>query len=256
MLSARKSRDELEALYGDHYVAKYRANPYERLTRLLPLLVLKPTDTVVDFGCGNGMLFDLIGNRVARYIGVDFSESFIRDARQRIEGRAASQAEFVCSTIDAFCERQQNTIDVAFAMDFSEHVYDEEWLQILTCIRSVLKPHGRLYLHTPNAKFIVEVLKAKNFVLAQQPEHIAVRTPEENCQLLEKAGFRIATLRVLAHYKPVLGATHALTILPGIGRYFGARLFIEARPARAAMATAMSHAGEPLVFGTSAAPAG
>jgi len=63
-------------------------------------------------------------------------------------------------------------------MDFSEHVYDEEWREILRGIRSALKPTGRLYLHTPNAEFILEIMKARNLILARQPEHVAVRTAD------------------------------------------------------------------------------
>jgi 2-polyprenyl-6-hydroxyphenyl methylase / 3-demethylubiquinone-9 3-methyltransferase len=231
MVQATKSCADLKALYGDAYVARYRAQPPERLARLLPYIQLRPTACVADFGCGNGMLYDLIGHRVREYVGVDFSESFIRAARERVNGARSRNAQFVCSSIEAFCATRPASMDAAFAMDFSEHVYDDEWHEILRSIRSVLKPGGALYLHTPNAAFIVERLKARNFILAQQPEHIAVRTASENCRLLREAGFDITTARVLPHYLPVMRRVHALTVLPGLGRLFGARLFIEAQRA-------------------------
>jgi len=229
MVQATKSSAQLKALYGDAYVAQYRALSPERLQRLLPYIDLRPTDIVADFGCGNGMLYDLIGHRVRQYVGVDFSESFIHAARERINGARSQNAQFVCSTIEAFCATRPSCMDAAFAMDFSEHVYDDEWRDILRSIRSALKPGGALYLHTPNAAFVVEILKARNFILPQQPEHIAVRTAAENCRLLREAGFQVAAARVLPHYLPLLSRAHALTLLPGIGRFFGARLFIEAR---------------------------
>lgn len=225
---ARKSRDELKALYGDEYVAQYRSHPPQRLTRLLPYIVLRPTDDVVDFGCGNGILYDLIGHRVRRYTGVDFSESFIREAQNSVQGRAVN-AEFVCSSISAFCANRPNSADVGFALDFAEHVYDDEWVEILRSIRSALKPGGTLYIHTPNGAFVPELLKARNFILHQQAEHVAVRTAAEHRRLLREAGFRVAAVRMLAHYLPILRPAHALSFLPGIGRYFGARLFIVAQ---------------------------
>ena len=224
-----KSREELKSLYGEEYVEKFKAQSPRRLGRLLPYMALRSTDVVADFACGNGMLLDLVGHRVRQYFGVDLSEAFIRAAQRRAHGLRLANAQFVCSSVEDFCARRPNTFDVAFAMDFSEHVYDEEWIEILRSIRSALKPGGRLYLHTPNADFIVEIMKARNLILPQQPEHVAIRTAEQNSRLLRQAGLLVERVRVLAHYKNILRWVHALTVVPGIGRYFGARLFIEAR---------------------------
>jgi 2-polyprenyl-3-methyl-5-hydroxy-6-metoxy-1,4-benzoquinol methylase len=225
----RLSPEELKALYGEEYVRKFKTQSPRRLARLVPYLSLRPTDTVCDFGCGNGMLLDLVRDRVRHYVGVDFSEAFVGAAWERAKSLGSVDAQFVCSGIADFCASRPSSIDVAFALDFSEHLYDDEWSQILRSIRSVLKPNGRLYLHTPNADFILEMMKARNFILSRQTEHVAVRRAEENCRLLCEAGFSVNEVRVLAHYKSVLRWAHALTVLPGIGRHFGARLFIEAR---------------------------
>jgi predicted TPR repeat methyltransferase len=50
-------------------------------SRLLPLVELSGHETVADFGCGNGVLQELIGPRVREYVGVDFTEAFVRAAR-------------------------------------------------------------------------------------------------------------------------------------------------------------------------------
>jgi 2-polyprenyl-6-hydroxyphenyl methylase/3-demethylubiquinone-9 3-methyltransferase len=224
-----KAREDLKALYGEEYVQKYKTHSRRRLGRLVRYFALRPTDTVADFACGNGMLLDLVGHRVQRYVGLDFSEPFIRAAQERTQSLRLANAEFVCSSVVEFCSRRPSSFDVAFALDFSEHVYDDEWIEILRSIRSALKPAARFYLHTPNADFILEIMKARNFILTQQPEHVAVRTAGENCRLLREAGFLVERVRVLAHYKNLLRWAHALTVAPGIGQYFGARLFIEAR---------------------------
>src|SRR5437773_472773 len=197
MTVVTQSRDELKALYSEAYVEKFNSQSPRRLGRVMPYLSLRPTDIVADFGCGNGMLSDLVGDRVRRYVGVDFSECFIRAAQQRAKRSPWANAQFVCSSIADFCASRPSSIDVAFAMDFSEHVYDEEWLEILRSIRWALKPAGRLYLHTPNADFIVERMKARSLILARQPEHVAVRTAEENCRLLREAGFLVDRVRVI-----------------------------------------------------------
>ena len=44
-------------------------------------LELKPRDTVVDLGCGNGVVTERVAKRVARIAGIDVSESLLEAAR-------------------------------------------------------------------------------------------------------------------------------------------------------------------------------
>ena len=43
-------------------------------------------------------------------------------------------------------------------------------------------------------------MKARNFIVKQFPEHIAVRTQEENVRLVEKIGFHARAVHLLPHY--------------------------------------------------------
>lgn len=225
----RKTPEELQALYGSAYVDTFNSTQLlARIERLLSLCKVGKDDKVVDFGCGSGLLMGYLAPRAHSYIGVDFSQAFIDTAVARQQQLGLANADFRCADIKLFCQQHQGEFDAAFALDFSEHVYDDEWLQILASIRSSLKPGGRFYLHTPNREFVVEVLKAHNLILKQFPEHIAVRTPAHNLALLEAAGFHNNTLQLLPHYN-VLKCLHWLAWVPLVGRYFKARIFIEAR---------------------------
>jgi hypothetical protein len=88
-----------------------------------------------------------------------------------------------------------------------------------------LKPSGKLYLHTPNAEFFVETMKKKNFLLHQFKEHVAVRNVRENILMLESAGFSEFEIKMLPHYT-FLRFMNFLSLTPGIGKYFKARIFI------------------------------
>ena len=112
-------------------------------------------------------------------------------------------------------------------MDLSEHIYDVEWIQILEKIRKSIKPDGKLYLHTPNAEFFLERMKSRNFIVKQLPEHIAVRSPEHNASILREAGFKIRHIWLIPHYN-ILRIVHPLSYIPVLGKYFNARIFIEA----------------------------
>lgn len=223
-----KSPKEMKDLYDEKYVAAYEAwQPLSRLERLVRFLAVNESDRVADFACGNGMLMPLIAPKVKSYIGVDFSGLFIQAADERKKRLSIPNAEFVCSDIEEFCLRHPTSFDAGFAMDFSEHVEDEEWLRMLKSIRSSIKPGGKLYLHTPNAEFFLEKMKKRNFIFKQFPQHVAVRSPAENVDMLQRAGFTVAAVRMMPHYN-ILRLVHPISYIPFVGKYFKARIFIEA----------------------------
>jgi 2-polyprenyl-3-methyl-5-hydroxy-6-metoxy-1,4-benzoquinol methylase len=218
--------DERKKLHGEEYVKYFeKAQSPERLNRLIKYLDLKSNYVIADFACGSGLLLEYVAPKVKHYIGVDFSEIFIKCAKRKKEFLGIKNAEFECSSIQDFCNFNQGSFDVGFAMDFSEHVYEQEWLEILTTIRTSLKENGKLFLHTPNANFFIEIMKSHNFIVKQFPEHVAVRTPEHNIQLLNQAGFSKVKLFLIPHYN-VFKYLHLFSYFPIIGKYFKARIFI------------------------------
>lgn len=219
---------DARALHGREYAERFdRMHGRRRLLQLLPLMHLDGSEDLVDFACGNGLLAAEVHGRVRSYTGVDFSQPFIDLAEARAAKLGATNLAFTCASIEDFCAAHPARFDVACAFDFSEHVYDGEWLRLLARMRSALRPAGRLYLHTPNAGFLLERMKAANFILRQSPEHVAVRGMEANLRLLREAGFGIRAAQVVRHYN-LLRHLHGLRRLPVIGRWFEARLFIEA----------------------------
>ncbi len=221
-----ESRRSLKDFYGAGYVKSFEAHQSpERLKRLLKYIKLAPDYAVADFACGSGIMMELIADKVKRYVGVDFSKSFIQSAIKKQKLLGIRNAEFSHSRIKDFCDKFGERFDVGLAMDFSEHVYDKEYLEILKSIRASLKKYGTLYVHTPNAYFFMEIMKAGNLIFRQFPEHIAVRTPEHNLSLLKEAGFSGTKLIALAHYN-ALKCVHPLSYLPVVGKYFKARIFI------------------------------
>lgn len=222
-----KSHDELKDLHGDAYVEQFKRLLPKRLKGLVRYMNLKRDYDVADFACGNGMLMESVAPIVNSYVGIDFSPPFIKAANEKKEQLSIKNAQFVCSDINEFCQRNQKCFDVGFAMDFSEHVYDQEWRKLLENIRCSIKPGGKLYLHTPNADFFLEKMKSSNFIIKQFPVHIAVRTPEYNALILREAGFRLTHVRLIPHYN-FLKFFHPMSHIPILGKYFNARIFIEA----------------------------
>src|SRR5579863_2117134 len=77
-LAARLSEEQLRAIYDQSYVDQYDPHAVQRMRRMLPFFQLSGREVVADFGCGNGVLLELIAPHVHEYVGVDFSEEFVR----------------------------------------------------------------------------------------------------------------------------------------------------------------------------------
>jgi SAM-dependent methyltransferase len=169
---------------------------------------------------------------VHEYVGVDFSEAFVRAAERRRDARGLRNGTFRLADIVDFCADHPNQFDAAFALDFSEHIYDDQFLRVFGAINGALKPGAPLYLHTPNAEYFMERFKDWG-VLEQVEGHVAVRDAGHHHGLLTRCGFAAVEVRYLAHYLPFAARFHALGALPVVGRYFRARLFITCRKSRA-----------------------
>jgi 2-polyprenyl-3-methyl-5-hydroxy-6-metoxy-1,4-benzoquinol methylase len=224
-MNVRLNPEELRDMYRSGYVLKHKNPPVKRIHNILKHIKLNRTDVVADYACGDGILMESVYNRAGRYVGIDFSDELLRCARDRQQRIKASNVEFICQDIVTFCEENQGRFDKAFALDFSEHIYDDIFVSIFSAVRSSLKADGKLYLHTPNAGYFIEILK-KIRILDQFPEHIAVRSGSELVDLLKLAGFTNASVSYLPHYN-ILKILHFLSIMPVLGKYFQARLLIE-----------------------------
>jgi len=218
-------------LHGHEYMSKLlKAESSARLLHVMQYVELEKNYTVADFACGNAPMLNFLGQKVKNYYGVDFSPSAINNAESRKSRLALQNAHFQCGSIKSFCNENYERFDAGFALDLSEHVCNEEWIQVLSSIKSSLKKKANLYIHTPNGNFFLEIMKSNNFIFKQFPEHIAVRNVEENLVLLERAGYKIKKVVFLPHYN-ILKYMHIFSYMPWLGKYFQARLLIIAEGA-------------------------
>ena len=222
------SHEELRALYDQAYVDQYDPHAVRRMTRLLPRFALTGAERVLDVGCGNGVLAEVVAGRVAEYRGVDFSPAFIDAARARAAVCGFRNARFECGDVVRFCAGRPHEFDAAFALDVAEHIYDEELGEIFRAVRGSLRAGGRFYLHMPNGEYFIERLRRRG-VLRQIEGHVAVRSSSEYARLLTASGFERVEVAYVAHYLPLAGAFHRLGSLPFVGPLFRARLLITCR---------------------------
>jgi SAM-dependent methyltransferase len=224
----RLSDQELLAIYDQRYVAIYDPDAYGRIGRLVPLFELDRADRVVDIGCGNAILLELISDRIAEYVGVDFSDAFVSEARRRQAERGIPNATFQCGDVAAYCAAHPDQFDAAFAIDFIEHIYDDEVLRIGRAVHAALKSGGVFYLHTPNGEYFMERLREWG-VLREIEGHVGIRDAASYRRLLADCGFTDVRVTYLPHYLQAAAALHGLGRLPIIGAFFRARLFLSCR---------------------------
>jgi 2-polyprenyl-6-hydroxyphenyl methylase / 3-demethylubiquinone-9 3-methyltransferase len=240
----RQSDQELLAIYDQSYVDQYDPHAVQRMRRMLPLFDLSGGEVVADFGCGNGVLLELVSQRVREYVGVDFSEAFVRAAERRRDARGIRNGTFHCADMVDFCGRHPNHFDAAFALDFSEHIYDDQFRRIFTAIHGSLKPGASLYLHTPNAEYFMERLKTRGIV-TQVEGHVGIRDARTHLMLLDECGFANVEVRYLAHYLYWASMLHGLGSLPLVGKLFQARLFLTCRKSAASGRSDAGRDGRP-----------
>ena len=228
MHSEKLNKKELVDLHGEDYVAKFESNRsiyQKRLKGILKHINLDKTISVVDYGCGNGQLFELINKDISSYAGVDFSQSFIDAFQKKLkEANFETQPKLYCQDIVEFVKTNQAAFDLAFTLDFSEHIYDEDFIEIYKAIFSSLKNDGKLVLHTPNGNFFLEWMR-NNGIIKQRDEHIAVRNARQYLPLLKKVGFSKIEIKHIPHYN-ILKHLHLLSYIPLIGGTFKARLLL------------------------------
>jgi 2-polyprenyl-6-hydroxyphenyl methylase / 3-demethylubiquinone-9 3-methyltransferase len=223
--------DNLRKLYDADYVEHFEKNSHlqsERIKKIVEKISVDENDVVADFGCGNGLLASFIYDEVKAYYGVDFSEEFIDAFRKKIKRFAsADNIHLFASDILEFCKERPQFFDKAFTLDLSEHIYDEDFMNIYQAIHRSLKNGGVLYLHTPNREYFLEILKNIG-VMKQFPGHIGVRSAASYVNMLKKIGFIEIKINYLPHYN-ILKYFHFLSYLPFLGKYFRARLLITCR---------------------------
>ena len=130
-------RDYYEELW-ERLPARLEAPDLELRTRFAGDNV-RPTDRVLDLGCGDGALTGVLAGAGASVVGVDVAESALARARSK-----HPQLTFAVTPIDGPLPYDDGTFDVVWSSEVIEHVADTaRWLSE---VRRVLVPRGRLLL--------------------------------------------------------------------------------------------------------------
>jgi trans-aconitate 2-methyltransferase len=188
MLKLRKAPSSYDDQFMDTMATEYLdRTPWTelRLEAVRDLLDPQPGDRVLDLGCAAGAITHYLSTFDAEPVGIDFEPLAIERARElfpglRFEVADATQLPFADAGFDK-----------AVAADFVEHIEDETFVAMCAELRRVLVPGGLFAIYAPNPRHLIERMKERDFVLAQNPTHIGLRDADHMRRVLEQGGFDV-----------------------------------------------------------------
>lgn len=105
----------------------------------------RPTDTLVDLGCGDGHLVRRFAPAVHECVGIDASDDMVAMCEQY----GIPNARFVVgSVIDPPLET--GSADLAISRQVMEHLHPDDVPEHLAVVRRILRPGGRFLIETPS----------------------------------------------------------------------------------------------------------
>jgi ubiquinone/menaquinone biosynthesis C-methylase UbiE len=177
-----------------------------RLAIALELTSVKPGQRILDVGCGRGEVAGQCSRRGACVHGLDFSRAALEIASHlRIAAAEAKECLYLerASVLNLPFASQE--FDRVFMLDIVEHLYPDELLAAFREVRRVMRPNGRLVIHTmPNAdyyrwgypiyRWLIRLMGKR---LPRDPRerwyrgetHVNVQSPRALRRTLQKAGF-------------------------------------------------------------------
>ena len=156
-----------------------------RLSTLRDLVEPRRGERIVDLGCAAGAVTHFLSTFGCEAVGVDAEAVAVEAARSLFP-----RLRFVEADVAAlpFAEA---SFDKAVAADLVEHLDDTVFRAMLAEVRRVLVPGGTLTLYTPNPRHLIERVKERDLLLAQNPTHVGLRTEAELTAAVASSGLSV-----------------------------------------------------------------
>lgn len=103
--------------------------------------------SVIDIGCGGGILSESMALSSAQVTGIDMNKSVI-DVAKLHQLETGTQVEYKLATAEAMAEERPSQYDVVTCLEMLEHVPDP--LSIVRACATLVKPGGHLFFSTLN----------------------------------------------------------------------------------------------------------
>lgn len=161
--------------------------------------------TLLDIGCGGGLLTEAMAQRGARVTGIDMGEAPLEVARLHAEASGLS-IDYRRITAEQMAAEAPECFDVVTCLEMLEHVPDPA--QVIRACFSSVKPGGQVFFSTLNRTpkaYVMAVLGAE-YVLRWLPrgthDYKKFIRPSELAAWSRQAGLQVCDLMGIA-YNPL-----------------------------------------------------
>jgi ubiquinone/menaquinone biosynthesis C-methylase UbiE len=184
--------DAMGLILNETDAAKFEASGRHDAEQILGPLI-RPSDTVLDLGCGIGRVTRYVAPLCREVWAVDISPQMLELARTRLA--ELPNVRFALSNEASLSEPPTASVDFAYSLLTLQHVEREHAFALLREVRRVLRPGGLAHFTFPNL-LSDEYLRAfLNYVETGEansnPARARFYTPEEVDRLASAAGFAI-----------------------------------------------------------------
>lgn len=161
--------------------------------------------SVLDIGCGGGILAESMAERGARVTGIDLGDAPLAVANLHLQ-ESGRQVEYLKISAEDFAEERPAGFDVVTCMELLEHVPDPA-STIAACF-GLVKPGGHVFFSTinRNPKAWLLAIVGAEYILQLLPrgthEYLKFIKPSELERWSRAAGLRVREFTGL-HYNPL-----------------------------------------------------
>lgn len=206
--------DKFDAMATDWWDPKGKCRPLHALnpTRLQFIIdrCSLAEKSVLDIGCGGGILSESLCKRGAKVTGIDATLSVLEIARLHAIENRLDQIDYFCTTAEEFATLYPQSFDVVTCMELLEHVPDP--LSLISAAATLVKPNGHLFFSTLNRtpkSYLFAILGAEYLLkLLPRDTHQFDKfiRPSELDNWLKQAGLQLKELAGM-QYNPITHRT-------------------------------------------------
>ncbi|WP_269519705.1 bifunctional 2-polyprenyl-6-hydroxyphenol methylase/3-demethylubiquinol 3-O-methyltransferase UbiG [Alteromonas sp. BMJM2] len=147
--------------------------------------------SVIDIGCGGGILAESMAKAGAEVTGLDMAQASLEVAK--LHGlESGAKVDYVCSTAEDFAADNAGKFDVVTCMEMLEHVPDPA--SVVSACAALAKPRGHVFFSTLNRNiksYLMGIVGAE-YVLRLVPkgthDHSKFLKPSELMSMTDNAG--------------------------------------------------------------------